>query len=395
MMNRMGKMLVVLLGLAMGTAWAEDTVRAELGRPLQAAQELIKSKKFRDALEKLHEADSVSGKSVYETLVVEQLRLVAATSAGEGAVAAKAFDALAATGRLSAGDQPRYILAVANSFYQSKEYANAALWAQRYQAAGGADPQVETLILQSHYLAEDYASVVKDVQGIERPTEAQLQILASSYLKQGDTGNYALTLERLVTVNPKDEYWADLIHRVTTRPGFADRLGLDVGRLELAQGRLKTADQYVEQAELALQAGFPAEAKTILDQGFAKGLLGIGADADRHRRLQEAAAKGAAKDLSTLSKEEADAEAAKDGNGLVAAGQNYLANGQAAKAAQLIQKGLEIGGVKRPEDARLHLGLALLRAGDKAKAADVFHAVRGTDGTAELARLWLAQISRS
>ena len=44
--------------------------------------------------------------------------------------------------------------------------------------------------------------------------------------------------------------------------------------------------------------------------------------------------------------------------------------------------------LKRPEDAKLHLGIAQLVAGDKSKAQATFKTVQGTDGTADLARLW-------
>ena len=43
---------------------------------------------------------------------------------------------------------------------------------------------------------------------------------------------------------------------------------------------------------------------------------------------------------------------------------------------------------KHLDDARLHLGIAYLRAGNKAKANETLRAVKGTDGAADLARLW-------
>ena len=392
-MKRMGLVLAVVLGVSV-SAWAEDSIRPELGKPLQAAQELIKAKKFSEALDKLHEADGIAGRSSYENQVLEQLRFVASLNGGQAAGAAKAFDALAATGRLAAPDQQRYELAVAGAFYQVKDYAAAAGWAKRYQADGGTDPQVETLVLQSLYQGGDYAGVIKLLSLDAHLSETQLQILGSSYLKLNDGANYAAVLLKLAEAYPKEEYWADLIHRTVTRQGFADRLGLDVGRLELVLGRFKNADQYVEQAELALQAGLPAEAKDVLSQGFAKGLLGSGPEGERHRRLLDAATKGAANDQGNLAKEEAAALAAKDGNALVAVGGSYFASGQAAKAVQVIQQGIERGGLKRVDDARLHLGLALIKAGDKSHAAEALRQVGGADGAADLARLWLAEIGK-
>jgi Tfp pilus assembly protein PilF len=55
----------------------------------------------------------------------------------------------------------------------------------------------------------------------------------------------------------------------------------------------------------------------------------------------------------------------------------------------LIQKGIASGSLKHADDARLALGIAYLRAGNKAKATEAFKTVKGTDGAAELARLWM------
>jgi len=54
-----------------------------------------------------------------------------------------------------------------------------------------------------------------------------------------------------------------------------------------------------------------------------------------------------------------------------------------------MEQALKMGGFKRAEDARLHLGVAQLLAGRKTKAMETLGAVKGTDGTAEIARLWI------
>ena len=50
-----------LLGFALafgGAAHAQETLRPEVGRPLQAAQELIKSGRYREALAKVRDAEA-------------------------------------------------------------------------------------------------------------------------------------------------------------------------------------------------------------------------------------------------------------------------------------------------------------------------------------------------
>ena len=59
-----------------------------------------------------------------------------------------------------------------------------------------------------------------------------------------------------------------------------------------------------------------------------------------------------------------------------------------AVGLQLMQQGVAKGGLKRPEDAKLHVAIAYLLAGDGAKAQAAFKTVSGNDGTADLARLW-------
>ena len=60
-------------------------------------------------------------------------------------------------------------------------------------------------------------------------------------------------LERLVAYYPKREYWVDLLRRIESKPGFSNRLTLDVYRLRLATKTLDTANDYSEAAQLALQ----------------------------------------------------------------------------------------------------------------------------------------------
>ncbi len=68
--------------------------------------------------------------------------------------------------------------------------------------------------------------------------------------------------------------------------------------------------------------------------------------------------------------------------------------GQVEKGLALMEQGIQKGGMSRPDEARLHLAIAYLAAGQKAKAIQAFKTVQG-DGTADLARLWLIHAQRS
>jgi hypothetical protein len=204
-----------------------------------------------------------------------------------------------------------------------------------------------------------------------------------------DTQGYVSAIEKLVVHYPKASYWTDLLSRVQKKAGFSDRLGLDVYRLRLATNNLSGTNDYLEMAQLALQAGVPAEAKIIVDKGYEVKALGQGKDADRHQRLRDLVMKDLGESQKNRAKEEADAMNAKDGNDLVKIGLNYVFEGKAEKGISLMEQGIKKGGLKRPDDAKLRLGEAQIYAGQKAKGVQTLREVKGTDGTGDMARLWI------
>ena len=373
-----------------------QSLRPEIGKPLQAAGDLVKAQKFKEALAKVRDADAVGGKSADESYLIERMRMSAASGAGDVETAGKAFEAISGSPKLAAADKLRMMESLAGSSYRAGNYARAMQWSQRYLREGGTSGSIRTLLIQSQYLSGDFAGVQKEltaeIQGTERagsaPAEERIKLLMTAALKQNDTGSYVYAMEKLVTYYPKKEYWTDLLSRLQRKPNFSDRLALDTYRLSLATGTMSKANDYMEMAQLAVQAGYPAEGKQVVEKGFAAGVLGTGAEADRHKRLKDLMVKRSDEEKATQAATEAEAASAKDGNGLVSVGYNQVLNGQAAKGLTSMQQGIAKGGLKRPEDSKLHLGIAQLLSGDSVKAQATFKTVTGADGTADLARLW-------
>jgi len=380
-----------------------ETVRPEVAKPLIAAEELITAKKFQEALVKVREAEAIADRTPIENYVIERTRGVAAAGAGDMPTTVKALEAVVASGRAPPAEQLRMAEALALTYFRMADYPKAAAWAARYAKDGGTDPQLRVLRAKSLYLADDYATAATELRAMvdadekagTPPTLEKLQLLASSYIKQKDTAGYVFVLDKLLAYYPKKEYWADAIRRVESRPGFPEYLLLDVLRLQEATGNLTSGAQYTAMAQLALKAGFPAEAKRVIEQGFASGALGTGADAELQRKLRDTATKQVVEDEKLLAQNARDAGAAKDGGALVTVGYAMVSAGQFDKGLALMEQGIEKGGINRPDEARLHLAIAYLAAGQKAKAIVAFRTVQGSDGTADLARLWLIHAQRS
>ena len=322
--------------------------------------------------------------------------------AGDPLAAARAFEATAGLAATPAAERTQLIAVAAGQYYAARDYGRAAELASRYFKAGGADPALRTIYVQALYLSNDFShagrELLADVEGEERagktPAEMQLQMLATCYQKTNDKAGYAHAMEKLVAFHPKHDYWASVVYSVTTQPGFSDRLNLDADRLKLATGTMRGAGDYMEAAQLALQAGFPAEAKKFVDAGYAAGLLGTGADAARHKRLKDLTLKDLADDNKTLGQDDAKVAADKDGAPLLNTGFNYVLHGRFDQGLAMMEQGMKKGGLRHPDDAKLHLGYAYQLAGHKQKATHAFKSVQGADGAAALARLWIIRVGQ-
>ncbi len=374
---------------------AQEAVRAEVGKPLQAAQELIKAQRYREALAKVREAEAVGARSANEAFLIERMRIAAASGAGDVETASRAFEVISA--KVSPTDRLRMIESLAGGYYRAKDYARAMQWSQRYFKEGGQNPAIRTLLIQSQYLAGDFAGAARELtteitqaeKAGQAPGEDRLKLLANATLKLNDTAGYVWALERLVTYYPKKEYWVDLLARLQRKPNFSDRLALDTYRLALATDTLTKPADFMEMAQLALQAGLPAEAQQVVDKGFAAGVLGKGPEAERHRRLKDLVAKRLLEAKGALAQTLNEARAAKDGTALVDSGLHLVFLGDRTQGLQLMQQGLAKGNLKRPEDAKLHYAVAQILAGENGKVLSTLRGVVGIDGTADLARLWV------
>ncbi len=382
-------------GLGVAPAHAQaDTVRPEVGKPLQQAAELLKANRAKDALAKVRDAEAVPNRSPAEQLTIERMRGAAAARAGETQTAIRAYEAVLASGRAGQAEQAQIAAQLAYLYSQTKDWNKSREWAQKAKQLGGNATELNKLLAFVNAQTGDYAAVARDAQAnIEaaekagrRPEENDLLALADAQRRSNNNAGQMAALEKLVANYPKKEYWAAVLSRIQGKPGFSGRLALDVARLKRETKVLDSAEEYLELAQLALQESQAAEAKAVLDEGFARGLLGKGAEAERQKRLLALASQRAADAPKALAEAEAEA---KDGNALVRIGMGYSGLGQHDKAIALIQKGIARGDLKNPDDARLQLGIANLRAGNKAKAAEALRSVKGTDGAADLARLWM------
>ena len=113
------------------------TIRAEVAKPLQAAQDAIKAGNHKDALARLAEAEAMPGLTPYEVFITQRLKGPAAFGAGDLATATQVFEQVLASPLLAAADRAPITESTVKMLLQLKDYPRAAALMRRYLDAGG------------------------------------------------------------------------------------------------------------------------------------------------------------------------------------------------------------------------------------------------------------------
>jgi tetratricopeptide (TPR) repeat protein len=377
------------------------TIRPEVGKPLQAAKELMGAKKFKEALSQLQIAEGVKEKTAYENYLVAAVGAAVYVNMQDYPNAIKAVESMISSGQLSAAEVLKYDLNIIDMAYQIKDMATLNEFTTKYYKEGGTDEKPHVLVIQGYYLNKDFANAAKMARASAlaqgkaggKPSEELLKIwMSSEYQTNPTSSGYQDALFTLLQYYPNKDYWSDSLLSVHKTPGYSDKLDLDLARLRVAAGVMKDADGYVEAAKGALDIGLPGEAKNLMDKGYAAGILGQGPEAARQQRLKALAESSSATDQKTLAEEARSADNIPSGN--LKLGDAYLSYGQYDQAVAAYQKAIAKGSFKSPIDAnlaKLHLGIALINLGQKPKAKDALNSVTGAEGTQALAQLWEIQ----
>jgi len=377
-----------------------DGVRPEMLKLLDpnTIKPLMDAKNYTEVQSRITQADAIPDKTPYEVYVVNRMKLSLGTATNNEQMQQSALEAVIASGKLSDTEKSNFTLALATTYYNAKNYPKALELYKQLQASGVNNDQVNNGLLRSYYFSGDYATVVKmqgpildaAVKAGKTPSDAELRMYASSANKAKDDAAYMRGLEMLATYYPNDDYWSDLINRgVLRKPGYDHSFDTDTLRLEFAAVKQMAPEAYTDLAELALKDGFPTEAKKVMDAGFAANVLGTGSGAAAQRQLRDRATKEAASDAKNIAAGEAGAAKSKNGAGLVNLGWAYVTMDQFDKGIPFIEQGIAKGGLKSTEEAKLRLGMAYARAGQKDKALQTFQGVAGKGGAADIAHCWI------
>ena len=207
--------------------------------------------------------------------------------------------------------------AVAQMYFQEKDYKKAAKWTKKWLAKHPGDEDMSVLLAQSQYLLEDYKGAASTMGGVlasdekagRTPKENHIQILLSSQFKLDNKDGMVDALRKMVRYYPQPQYWANLTE-IYRRKQTSDRVTLGFYRLMSEVGVLKDKGDFVEMSQLAIEAGVPGEAEQTMQKGIETGVLKSDdkTEQGRYQRLLDASKKQSAADRASLPQQAKDAE---------------------------------------------------------------------------------------
>lgn len=251
------------------------------------------------------------------------------------------------------------------------------------------------LLSQGYYQLKDYDKALKNVAiaidmyevAGKLPKEQWYNLARFLYFDKGDTDNALATLNVLLKYYPKKQYWVQASHLYGEKKDDAKQLAMMETAYE--QGMLDKSTDLVTMAYLYLNAEVPFPAALVMDKGFKAEII---EEKSKNYELAGSAWRQAQETQKSIPMMEKAAAKSDDGELYTRLGNVYLDGDQFKQAVDAINKGLEKGGVKRPDQARLALGMAYFNLGNYSDARKVFRVAAKDDRSEKYAKQWLKYI---
>lgn len=248
------------------------------------------------------------------------------------------------------------------------------------------------LLAQGYYQVKDYDKALVNVEKAismskaagKTPKEQWFNLARFLYFEKNDTNNTVRVLEELLTHYPKKEYWVQISHMY----GEQDKTTNQLAAMETAyvQSMLDKDSEQVTMAYLYLNADVPYKAAKVMDKGLSNNSID---GKSKNWELTGNAWRQAQELDKAIPAMEAAASKSNKGELYARLGNIYLDNDDFNKAITAINKGLSRGGVKRPDTARLVLGMAYFNTQQYEKAREAFTAASRDERSEAYATQWI------
>lgn len=372
-------------------------LRNKVYEKLAEAQEAAEAKDYNTAAKVLDSMIATGGKKAlnsYELANVYNLYAFIYYSREDYAGALKAYEQVVAQPDIPIAMEVNTKFTIAQLYFVQEEWQkgiNALL--EWFKVTETPNANAYVLLSQGYYQVKDYDKALFNVEKAismyeakdKIPKEQWYNLARFLYFEKDDTNKTVDILEILLKYYPKKQYWVQLSHMYGEQKKESEQLSaMDTAYV---QGMLDKGTEQVTMAYLYLNGDLPYKAAKVMDKGLKNKSID---DKSRNWEIAGSAWRQAQEIKKAIPAMEAAAAKSDQGELYTRLGNVYLDGDQFKKAITALNKGLSRGGVKRPDTARLVLGMAYFNDKQYNKARDAFKAAGRDERSAKYASQWIS-----
>ena len=372
---------------------AGPKLSSAVAKPLVDAQKLLQSGDAQGALAKVKEAQAAGGEHTdYDNYVINAMLLQCYAKLNDMADADVAAEAAADSPAMPDDEKQSILHNALLLSAQAQHWQKAIAYGQQLQGTSALDEPTIAALAIAYYNAGDmphaqqYAQQDIDMsKAAGKPaSQASLQIVMNSQVKQNNQAGAEQTLEQLAQSTGDPKAWGQLIDVAMGTSGMNSVYFLDLYRLRFMAGLMAQPEDYIQMGNAAYQAGYPTEAVKVFEQGIAAGKITAAKAGETLRRARN----DAAADTRELPQIAKAAERAKTGEQDVKMAEDYWGYGRYADVEAAARRATAKGGLKVPAEGQLIAAMAIAAQGRTDEAISAFGQVSGSPAAVKTAHLW-------
>jgi tetratricopeptide (TPR) repeat protein len=361
-------------------AQAAEKVGKAVGVPLSAAQKAAEAQDWAGALASVRQAQAVPDKTPYEDYVINKFLSIVAINLKDMNTARTAAEAALASPTMPPEDKKDLLHNVFILESANNNYPAIIQYGKQLEAIGSLDPEQLSNIAIAYYNTKDVPTAQQYAQKAiaaakaagKRPPQAALEITMNGQAKTNPEAAVQ-TLEQIVSQNNSPVEWGKLISVGFNAKGMNDVTAMDLYRLMLVTKAFNASEAKLA-GRLANSLHYYGDTVAILESAGVTG-------------PDLAAAKSNAAKEQGLIATEVSAGRKSGGATALNVAEGLYGYGRYAEAEELARLAGSRAG-KNPGEATTVVGMAQVRQGKFAGAAQTFQSVSGNAAMMKVAHLW-------
>ncbi|MEJ2760874.1 MAG: tetratricopeptide repeat protein [Gammaproteobacteria bacterium] len=365
-------------------------------KALTGAQKLIEAKKYKEGLAELHKLEGERGLTPYEKAQMYNYFAYTYFTMERYKDAIASYEKVLAQPDLPTGLVRNSLYTLAQLYFIQERYQKAIDTINHwFKVADKPTENAYMLLAQGYYQLKDYKKALPPLKTAykivtdrgDKPKENLLLLLRVVYFGLNDYQNMLDVLKQLVTLYPKPEYWLTMAGVYSELKDYKKQTSILQTLYE--RGDLERGNQELNLANLLLLEEVPYTAAKVLEKGINDGAI---KKTVRNLRLLSQAWIQADYPAKAVVPLKEAASMSDNGEVNLRLGQAYINLERYREAVDTLQAGLKKGGIKRPDEAHIMLGMALFELDKYDAAKQAFKEASQDKRSRKSAEQWMAYV---